>query len=88
MYPVKLFAKINLSENLIIICKNVARSESENMIKNVLDGVMDTALQKSRVKAIMVDIKEYNLERVIIKEIEKERNIVTRSNGFSNDMSE
>ena len=50
------------------IMESVARSESENMIKNELDGVMDTALQKSRVEAIMVDIKEYNLERVIIME--------------------
>ena len=63
----------------------LARSDSENMIESVLDGVVDTAVQDSRVKAIMAEIKEYSLERVIIVEIEKERNSVTRSNRFSNE---
>ena len=70
------------------IMEAVARSDSENMIESVLDGVVDTAVQDNGVKAIMAEIKEYSLERVIIVEIKKERNSVTRSNRFSNDMSE
>ena len=43
----------------------VSRSGNVQKVRNILEMVMDTAIEKSRIKAIQADIKEYRLESVI-----------------------
>ena len=50
----------------------VSRSGNEQKVRNILDMVMDTAIQESRIKAILADIKEYSLESIVMEAMMKE----------------
>ena len=71
------------------IMESVSKSEGDKMIRSILYIVVDTAVQESKVKAILADIKEYRLENIIMKVMRKEerlaRNILTKSDRWSQD---
>ena len=65
------------------ICKDVlegimiavSRSGNERKVRNILEMVVDTAIQESRVRDILTDIKEYRLESIIMEAMRKEERL-------------
>ena len=49
----------------------VSKSGNEKMVRSILEMVVDTAIQESRVRDILTDIKEYRLESIILESMRK-----------------
>jgi hypothetical protein len=54
----------------------VSKSGNEKKVQNILDMVMDTAIQESRIKAILADIKEYRLESIILEAMRRVERLI------------